>query len=331
MTENERRYKSVTVRIALTMLVFAALFFIYSLAMALVQDATATAGVRGDVLYKALYGIGYALAFLLPAGFFYLISKGKPREGIYFNATLPRETPLYIFMGLAIVLGAAYLNSFLLEPFSYSSFMEDLMPTAAETANYEIVLMVFTTAVVPAFVEELLFRGVILTNLAPFGRTTAVFASALLFGAMHQNAAQFFYATVAGLVLGYVYVKIRSIWCGVLLHFVNNFYSILTQIWAERMPEETANTVLTVTLVCIFALGVLCFVCLLCKAKDETEEIRENGAFGVELPASPDYVAVPVAGARRVKLFFNAPMIVFLSICALEMLGYIFLAAIGGF
>lgn len=330
MTANERQYQSVTVRIALTLLVFIALFFIYSFAMAFLQGLTIEMGARGDVLYEALYGVGYALSFLLPAGFFYLISKGKPKERIYFNASLPRKTPLYIFVGLSAILAAAYLNSILLEPFAYSSFMDDLIPSAEQTANYEIVLMVFTSAVVPAFVEELLFRGVVLTNLLPYGRTTAVIGSALLFGAMHQNAGQFFYATVAGLVLGYIYVKTRSIWCGVLLHFVNNFYSVLSQIWTERMPEETADTVLTVTVLCIFALGILSFVRLLTKAKDETAQIRENGAFGVELPADPDYAAVSIPGARRVRLFFNAPMIVFLSACALEMLIYIFLAAFGG-
>ena len=329
MTANEKQYKSVTVRVALTLLLFIALFFIYSIAMALLGEYTKTAGAPGDILYNALYGVGYALAFMLPAGFFYLISKGKTKERVYFNAALPKETPLYIFTGLAVILAAAYLNSILLEPFQYSSFSDQLIPSVPATANYEIVLMVFTTAVVPAFVEELLFRGVILTNLLPYGRVTAVFGSALLFGAMHQNAGQFFYAVVAGLVLGYAYVKTRSIWCGVLLHFVNNFYSVLNPVLGERLPEETAGTVLTVTHVCIFAFGVLSFVCLLAKAKDQTAAIRENGAFGVELPANPDYAAVAIPARRRVRLFFNAPMVVFLSVCAVEMLIYVFLAAIG--
>lgn len=329
MTPNERQYKSTTTRLAACMLVFLALFFVYSLSMSLLSAITGGMGYAGSILYQILYGLGYAVAFMLPVFFFGWISKGKQRERIYFKAALPKETPMYIFMGLAIISAAAYLNSLLLEVFQYSSFTEAIMPSADVTANYEIVLMVFTTAVVPAFVEELLFRGLVLTNLLPYGRTTAIFASALLFGAMHQNAGQFLYATVAGLVLGYLYVKTRTIWCGVLLHFVNNFYSVMVSVWAERMPEETGDLVLTILTVGIFALGILSFVFLLTREKDDVNQIRETGAFGVDLPADPDYAAVELPVRRRVKLFFNGPMIVFFAVCTAEMVLYILLAALG--
>ncbi len=331
MTPDERQYKSTTTRLAASMLVFLALFFIYSFAIGILSGMTAGKGAMAKVIYEIVYGLGYAAAFVLPVFFFGWISKGKPRERIYFNAALPKETPMYLFAGLAIISAAAYLNSLMSEVFNYSSFTDTITSAADVTTNYELVLMVFTTAVVPAFVEELLFRGLVLTNLLPYGRTTAIFASALLFGAMHQNAGQFFYATVAGLVLGYLYVKTRTVWCGVLLHFVNNFYSVLSSVWAERLPEETGNIALTLLAVGIFALGILSFVYLLTGEKDETAKIRENGAFGVALPAAPDYAAIEIPARRRVRLFFNAPMIVFFAISASEMLLYILLAAVGTF
>ena len=43
------------------------------------------------------------------------------------------------------------------------------------------------TAVVPLFVEEFLFRGVILSQFRKYGDVFAVIASALLFGLLHRN------------------------------------------------------------------------------------------------------------------------------------------------
>ena len=97
------------------------------------------------------------------------------------------------------------------------------------------------------------------------------------------------------------------------------------------MPKQTGDIVLTLLAVGIFALGILSFVYLLTREKDETAKIRENGAFGVALPAAPDYAAIEIPARRRVRLFFNAPMIVFFAISASEMLLYVLLAAVGIF
>jgi membrane protease YdiL (CAAX protease family) len=171
--------------------------------------------------------------------------------------------------------------------FDYSAFSEEVLWGQEVSANYQVVLMLFTTAVVPAFVEEFLFRGLVLSNLLPYGRTTAIFASALLFGVMHQNVEQLLYATVAGLVLGYLYVKTRSIWVCVLLHFVNNFTSVLQTVLAERLSQMTANTVIGVMQGVIFAIGLLSAIIFLLRQPDRRKKILESGVFELDLPADP--------------------------------------------
>lgn len=330
MSENELQYKSTTVRLGCALLFFLALFFLYSFAITLIAVLTEGHGIAGDIIYEILYGLLYAAVFTLPVLFFRLISGGKPQARIYFERRLPRETPLYLFLGVAVILAAAYLNSLLLEVFEYSSFMEEVFVGDEVSANYQVVLAVFTTAVVPAFAEELLFRGLVLTNLLPYGRVTAILGSALLFGMMHQNAGQFLYATVAGLVLGYVYVRTRSIWCCVLLHFVNNFYSVLQSVWWERLSAPAANTVIGISKLLIFSLGILSFVLLLLREKDPKRELRRTGAFLVELEPDRDHAQIELPARRRVRLFFSAPMVIFFVICGVEMLVYVALSAVGG-
>ncbi len=72
----------------------------------------------------------------------------------------------------------------------------------------------------PVF-EEILFRGLVLRTLEPYGKKFAIFASALLFGLFHGNAVQTPFAFAVGLVLGYVAVEYSVGWAMV-LHMINN-------------------------------------------------------------------------------------------------------------
>ncbi len=330
MTPEEKRYHGTVNRIAFSLLVFYGAFNLYSIIMTYVVPlfTDRMSAVAGRVTYDLIYGVLYAAVFILPVFFYYLISKHAQPEPFDATFTLPRETPLYIFVGVAIISAAGYLNSLLLDIFDYSGFTEEILFESDVTLNYQVVLMLFTLAIVPGFVEELLFRGMILKNLLPYGRTTAVFASALLFGIMHQNAGQFLYATVAGLVFGYIYVYTRSLWCCILMHFCNNFLSLVHTVILERLPESTAMPLLFGMELVVFALGIAAAVYLILHKTGDRTEIFRTGVFERELPPDPEYAEVALPLSRRVRLFFSAPMIVFLALCAAQIVILVVYAAL---
>lgn len=74
--------------------------------------------------------------------------------------------------------------------------------------------------------EELIFRGAILRVLLDAfgrkGRWPAIALTALLFAVIHGNLAQGTHAFVIGMVLGWLYVRTRSVLPGIVLHWVNN-------------------------------------------------------------------------------------------------------------
>lgn len=326
----EKRYRDTVNRLAFALLIFEGLFLIMGFAVSLMQILTDLIPntVIATVIYELGYGLMYAGVFTLPVLFFKLFSRNKTTQPMLLERKLPRETVLYIFAAVAVVTAAAYMNSFMVNIFDYNTFAQEVLWDESVTTNYELVLMVFTTAVVPAFVEEFLFRGLILSNLLPYGRTTAVLASAFLFGLMHQNVGQLFYATAAGLVLGFIYVKTRSIWCCVLIHFVNNFISVIQSAIAERLMESTANLVLGLMQGAIFTLGIVSAVLLLLRVKDRRGEIRAQGCFELELPADPEYAGEVMPLGQRVRLFFSVPMIVFAVLCGVQMFSLIALATL---
>ena len=85
--------------------------------------------------------------------------------------------------------------------------------------------------------EEIVFRGAILRRLLSIlgdkKHWVAILISALLFGAVHANLAQFVHAALLGLLLGWMYYRTDSIVPGVVLHWVNNTVAYIA---ANLMP-----------------------------------------------------------------------------------------------
>ena len=84
------------------------------------------------------------------------------------------------------------------------------------------------SVLLPAVMEELLFRGVVLHALYPAGEKTAVWICALLFMAAHGSLSQWLPALAAGLLLGAVTFYTGTLRWAVLLHLCNNVIAWLT-------------------------------------------------------------------------------------------------------
>ncbi len=96
-------------------------------------------------------------------------------------------------------------------------------PTSVQTGILYTLLMV----VLPAFLEEMVFRGAILQPLRRFGDSFAIVVSAVLFSLAHLNLYQIPNAFIMGLLMGYFVVRSGSLWAGVIIHFVNNAVAAL--------------------------------------------------------------------------------------------------------
>ncbi len=103
-----------------------------------------------------------------------------------------------------------------------------------------IPMFVYTAFVGPV-AEEFVFRGFVMRSILPYGKGLAILISAVLFGVMHGNFIQGFYAVGVGIVLGYVAVE-YSIREAVLMHILNNmvfsdFLGRITSGYSESVQE----------------------------------------------------------------------------------------------
>lgn len=101
--------------------------------------------------------------------------------------------------------------------------------------------MLFAVLIVP-FMEELLFRKLLIDRLHKYGDKLAVLVSALMFGLVHGNFYQFFYAFGIGAIFAFVYIKTRKLSYTVLLHMaINALGSVIAPLILRLVDMDVLN------------------------------------------------------------------------------------------
>ncbi len=338
MNPNEVVYRRTMTAIGGAMLIFVLLFDLYGTAITVIVPLLLDLflepdGLTYEVTYQLLYAAGYLVSFMVPVLFLKLfLKKGKrPCYPMYTSPRLSPWLPLILCSGVSLIFITANINSFFMDALGYydSSFTQGMFASSEEPTLHGIILEFIVMCMVPGFCEEFLFRGAILTNCLPFGRTNAILISALLFALMHRNGGQLLYAFAAGIVLGIVYERTRSIWNCVILHTLNNFVSSAQSVLLWNVQDGILSGIwITVMDTVIFALGTVSTLILLYRFYIQKREDHSLGFYGKTLDACDGYALIPVSGGRAVKLFLSPTMILFLIASAGQILLLILLAAV---
>jgi len=89
-----------------------------------------------------------------------------------------------------------------------------------------IVAMVLI-AVLPGICEEITHRGLLMRGFASrVGILRAIMLSSVLFGLMHLNVVQAFYAMILGYLMALAVMATRNIWPAIIIHFMNNGFAV---------------------------------------------------------------------------------------------------------
>ncbi len=158
--------------------------------------------------------------------------------------------------GMAIAIVANLAASGLMSWLSLFGIPEPEMPDTLQPTTVSLALNILSTAILPAIIEEMVFRGYILGALRAHGDGLAVVLSAILFGLFHGNVLQIPFALILGLAMGYLVVLTDSIWPAVLLHFTNNLMSVLLNFFGKCYPDHQ-QAISGVTLVTVAAMGAV--------------------------------------------------------------------------
>ena len=276
-------YRKTLNRMGWSMLLFIGLFYFFTFISEICQSIILDAASELHPIWSAIMTAGgglfaavcYMAPFFLTGAFFYLFSRHTQTERILLEPRLPREFPLWILAGMAVLTAGAYINSWFCSLIGYS--MPENMVVAENYDRPAVIILYMTVSLAPAFAEEFLFRGVFYTNLRPFGRTQAILISAFLFALMHQNIAQLFYTFVAGIAMALMYEITGSIWCGVFFHMFNNQFSVISEVLYYGRLGEAATPYLSIFDAIQFILGAVSLILLiLFYKKKQSNDPGEN-------------------------------------------------------
>lgn len=158
-----------------------------------------------------------------------------------------------------------------------------------------IFLFIVNTTIIPAFFEEMAFRGVVMQTLRRFGDGFALITSSLLFALIHANFAQTPNAIIMGLVMGYFTMLTGSLWPAIAIHFANNL-SVILMLFATQAMSPPAALILQYVLYMVYIIAGVVSLLYLLRRYHNLFYIRKS--------------CCPLDSVRKISIFFASPAIV---------------------
>lgn len=254
-----------------------------------------------DMVFQNATGIlfsvgGVMVPFLIGARYL-----KKKKETDVFNFGRPKSSSMMLLLaaaGFALCLVANYISAYVsigLESLGFELSGGDYESPEGVLAR---VIYILEIAVIPPLSEELAARGVVMQTLRKYGDTFAVLCSAMVFAIMHGNLVQAPFAFLAGVIIGYAVCISGSIWTGIIIHFLNNFYAVALEFVLGEIADETAqNIVYIASEIALIAVGLVCLAAA----------ISKFGKDGLK-PAKKE--SILTAGGKAKAFILNPAMII---------------------
>ena len=233
-------------RVVATIALLLAMYYLLQLLFLVVMEAAATgfAVAAGDIPAEALDMIGNEqLTKNYPAFEAYRVNARA--SGIFLSALsmllfihftghyrLRRQllysmAPQPLLVSTLLVFSSMFALNIFVQWFPLNDTLADVFSGLSHN-----VLGILSIAFMAPLLEEVLFRGAIQGVLMRFfGRPwPAIIVSALIFGVFHWNPIQIVYATLLGIVFGWIYYRTGSLLSVIVGHVLNNSLAVVTTI-----------------------------------------------------------------------------------------------------
>lgn len=216
--------------------------------------------------FQSVYGmlfslLGVLVPFLIGAA---VLRKRTGADPLIFSR--PKRVSsmlLFVPVGFLACLAANFIANYFITFMESWGFVLTGVYYDAPSAPVERIFYYLHIAVVPALCEELAVRGVVMQPLRKYGDRFAIIASSVVFALMHGNLIQAPFALIAGAVIGYAVCATGSIWTGILIHFVNNSFSVFVEfLLADVADPARQNLIYYGIMIAAAVLGILCAAAL---------------------------------------------------------------------
>lgn len=238
------------------------------------------------------------VVFLLPS-LIYIKSKGRGYiRSMRFHRIYPAHILLLVFAFLVLFFGTTLL-SILFGGTESLGTSTTAFEHIAPDSIWSALLMIPTLAVLPAILEELLFRGILCTELDRRGMLRTLLLGSFLFSLIHfdlSNLAVYFFA---GVLLTLVLYATDSLLATMLLHAAYNLLALFSQRYLNAFYRFTGSVALFLFIwILLFLLSLLLFSREAAKlyrlrVKENIKQPRRNIPRDVQLYTLLDALCTP--------------------------------------
>lgn len=256
------------------------------------------------VLYFLNIGLSYVVGLFVTFTGYLAIKRLRFSEVLPFQHVSALNAIACVCFGVAVCMLAnipAGIVTNIIKSFGFSG----TMPSYGKTDNlYANILYAVCTMVIPPLTEEFVFRGVILNRLRKYGDGFAILGSALLFGIFHGNFIQLPFAFIVGLVLAFIVVRTGNLWITIIIHVINNSFSIAIEFLQRYHGENFATHISNWGFLAFVVIGLVALIVLI-KNNQEFFKIKKPATY---MPLSTKFGA----------MMLNAGTIFFTLFCLYE-------------
>ncbi len=231
-------YKASSV-FTLSMVAVMGVYVIMSVIVSLIKDKV---DLDKSLIYFSANYFVISLALLI--GFFITYRKNKL---VLYDVTNLKFSKKFLAVIPLIALGALFglsnLNDYFVSLLELFGYVANTVTLPGKSAAAVIMTIIFV-AVIPAFSEELVFRGLMLKGAEYFGKLQAVLVTAAAFSLYHMSPAQTVYQFIIGVIYGLVAIKSGSVIPTMILHFLNNFIIITIYYFFPNFSVEGVGKII---------------------------------------------------------------------------------------
>ena len=132
---------------------------------------------------------------------------------------------------------------------------------------FPLLLFLMNYVLIIPFLEELLFRGIILHTFRRFGDLFALIISALFYAMAEETYTSFISTFLFGIVVGYFVLHSRSIFTGILMHIFQNIIIVILSIFTSALESDAATIAQTTLFLIMITVSIFAVIRFIKKEK----------------------------------------------------------------
>ena len=191
----------------------------------------------------------YVIIFIIPIIVYTRLSKAKAKNIMSLHHVKARYLPFILLFGLSTSVICALIN--VGSAALFKNFFDISMSTSTVSfVSDKTYVTVIALVIMPAVCEELLLRGVALSEYSRYGVSISVIMTAIIFALFHGNVVTIPSLFVAGVFYAVLTHLFKSVWPSILCHIINNALAVFISANSDYISYLLQDVIFVVIIVC---------------------------------------------------------------------------------